>query len=241
MSAVLAARGVQHAYGAQPVLRGVDIDLRPGEATVLLGANGAGKTTLIRVLAGELIAKRGVVTIAGHAVNTERGLRALAYIAQDPPLADFLTTLEHAEAMAQLRERSWDDVKLELESAARRLELLAHLARPVRSLSGGMRQKAALCLALSAGAQVLLLDEPYAGLDIRSAHALRQLMIEQRDKGGALLIASHLAESALAVADRALLLHDGRLALDLDKTDLASFDGDPRAFEAAILAAMPAM
>ena len=238
MTAPLAARGLRKSYADHEVLHGIDLDLQAGTTTVLLGANGAGKTTLMRILAGELLADRGVVKIAGHDVGSAEAIKGLTHIAQDPPLADFLTCREHATAMATLRGLPVDDVLAEMQSAAERLGLGPHIDRPVFALSGGMRQKTALALAFASKAGALLLDEPYAGLDIRSAHALRQLVAQARDQGTALLVASHLAEAALAIADRAIVLSAGRLALDLDSTALASFNNDPRAFEEAVLHAM---
>ena len=234
----LAARALRKSYGGHEVLHGVDLDLAGGTATVLLGANGAGKTTLVRILAGELLADQGAVKVAGHDLGTDAAIAGLVHVAQDPPLADFLTTREHATAMAELRGRPIDAVTADLEAAADKLALKPHLDRPVFALSGGMRQKAALSLAFASGAGAILLDEPYAGLDIRAAHALRELINLRRDAGAALLIASHLAEAALAVADRAIVLGDGRIALDLDKAALDAFGADPRAFEQAVLQAM---
>ncbi len=238
MSAPLAARAVHKSYGEIEVLSCIDLDLTPGTVTMLLGANGAGKTTLVRILAGELAADRGVVKINGAQSGTPEAIKGLIHIAQDPPLANFLTTREHAIAMADLREQPQQAVVQTLEATAERLALAPHLDRPIFALSGGMRQKAALSLAFASKANTMLLDEPYAGLDIRSAHALRQLVIEQRDDGTAFLIASHLAEAALAIADRAIVLAGGRIAMDIDNDTLASFGGDPRAFERAVLEAM---
>lgn len=238
MTACVQALGICKTYGQRSVLHGVDLELSAGTATVLLGANGAGKSTFVRILAGELLADSGQITVAGHALGTDQAIAALIHVAQSPPLAEFLTTNEHAEALADLRRRSLVDVQTELRAAAEQLALGDHLDRPILALSGGMRQKAALCLAFASGCQTLLLDEPYTGLDIRSAHALRGLIAAKRDAGGALLIASHLAESALAVADRAVVLSGGCIALDLDKDALADFGGDPRAFEAAVLTVM---
>lgn len=238
MPTPLAARGLRKSYAAHDVLHGVDLDLDASTTTVLLGANGAGKTTLMRILAGELLADRGAVKVAGHDIGTPAAIKALAHIAQDPPLADFLTCREHATAMAALRGLNEDDTLSAMRRAAEHLGLGPHVDRPVFALSGGMRQKTALSLAFASQANAILLDEPYAGLDIRSAHALRELIAEARAAGTAFLVASHLAEAALAIADRALVLSAGRIALDLDSTALASFDNDPRAFEEAVLRAM---
>ena len=240
MNAALAARQLHQSWLAQPILKGIDLDLAPGTVTVLLGANGAGKSTLIRILAGELVPDRGAVKIAGFTLGEQddQGRAALAHVAQSPPLAPFLSALEHAEAMIGWRKLDAEPTLALLRDHADALQISRALERPTRVLSGGMRQKAALCLGLAAQTNVLLLDEPYTGLDIRSALALRRLLQTHRDNGCAILVASHLAESALAIADRAVVLSRGQLALDLDGDALAAFDGDARAFEQAVLVAM---
>ncbi|MCO4760591.1 MAG: ABC transporter ATP-binding protein [Myxococcales bacterium] len=236
MTSALAARQLQKSWLSQPVLRGIDIDLAPGTITVLLGANGAGKSTLIRILAGDLLPERGIVKVHGEPIAN--GASGLAHVAQSPPLAPFLSVLEHAEAMIGWRKLDRTTTLERLHRHAEALEIHRALDRPTRVLSGGMKQKAALCLGLAASTPVLLLDEPHTGLDIRSALALRKLLKAHRDEGCAILVASHLAESALAIADRAVVLSHGRLTLDLDDATLAAFDGDARAFEQAVLEAM---
>ncbi len=240
MQTPLAARQLFKSWLGKPVLKGIDLDLHAGSVTVLFGANGAGKSTLIGLLAGDQRPDRGVVKVAGHDLATaaDAGRAALVHVAQSPPLAPFLSTLEHADAMIGWRGLPADDTRALVQRHAAALGLDRALERPTRVLSGGMRQKAALCLGLAARSEVLLLDEPHAGLDIPSALALRTLLRARRDEGGAILIASHLAEAALAIADRVLVLSGGRLALDLDTHDLAALDHDARAFEERILAAM---
>ncbi len=237
---VLEARRLRKFFGRLPVLRGIDLDLASARITVLLGANGAGKSTLMRLLAGDLLPDQGVVRVRGVDLKTHPAAarRGLIHVSQSPPLAPFLTTREHAEAMIAFRSLAPDEAMARLEQVAARLGLEGQLERPTRVLSGGMRQKAALSLALTSGVPLILLDEPHAGLDIPSAIALRELMTEQRAAGTALLVASHLAEASLAVADRALVLSEGLIVLDLDANALADFNGDARAFEKRVLAAM---
>jgi len=237
---ILCARALRKNYGTQEVLRGLDLDLARGEVTVVLGENGAGKSTLLRVLAGDLRADAGSVAIDAKSLQAEpeaaRG--RLIYVAQHPPLAPLLTLREHAQALNAFRGLAQKPQELQRLASALRL---AHvLDKPIRALSGGMAHKAALVLAFLADVPLMLLDEPHAGLDVRSALALRALIVEKRERGTALLLASHLAEATLAVADRALVLRQGQVALDLDAQALRGFGGDARGFEHAVLAAMGA-
>jgi ABC-2 type transport system ATP-binding protein len=240
MQAVLQATGVRKRFGGRDVLAGVDLALQPGTVTVVLGENGAGKTTLLRVLAGDAPADGGTVQIQGVSLvdEADRARAGLIYVAQHPPLAPLLTLREHAQALTSFRDLAPAEADADLQRLSRALHLHEALDRPVRALSGGMAHKAALVLALMARTPLVLLDEPHSGLDVRSALALRGLIAEARAAGTAFLLASHLAEATLALADRALVLARGDWTLDLDAQALAAFGGDARRFEAQVLAAM---
>ncbi len=238
MTAPLAARAIRKSYGNRSVLHGIDLDLEASTVTVLLGANGAGKSTFVRILAGEMWPDHGVVKAGGIDALGATAPIDVAHVAQDAPLADFLSTNEHTDALIDLRGLEPAKTRTAVKAVATRLGLAGHLDRPMYALSGGMRQKAALSIAFAANTAALLLDEPYAGLDIPSALALRELIAERRADGAAILVASHLAEASLAVADRAVVLAGGRIAADMDSAQLASFGGDPQAFERAVLEAM---
>jgi ABC-type multidrug transport system ATPase subunit len=236
----LRATGIEKRYGSQEVLRGIDLDLSYGQVTVLLGENGAGKTTLMRVLAGDLLADRAAIQVEGLDLRTEpEAARArLVYVAQHPPLAPLLTLREHVQALVAFRQLDPAETQHELIRLTAALGLSAALDKPVRALSGGMAHKAALVLAFLSKARVILLDEPHSGLDVRSAIALRKLILAARDQGAAVLLASHLAEATLAVADRAWVMRAGRIALNLGPQELAAFGGDARRFEEAVLRGM---
>ncbi|MSP91690.1 MAG: ABC transporter ATP-binding protein [Myxococcales bacterium] len=237
---ILSARALAKSWGPVPVLRGVDLDLAPGSATVVLGENGAGKSTLLGCLAGDVRLDAGIVRIRDLdlAREPERARRHLVHVAQHPPLVPHLTPREHGAALAGFRGVDVARMDAALQQCAETLRFAAYLDRPIRALSGGTVHKVALALALASGVDVLLLDEPHAGLDVRSALALRGLLQAAQAEGRALLLASHLAEATLALADRALVLAHGRFALDLDANALAGFGGDVRAFEREVLAAM---
>lgn len=238
----LSATALTKSWGPLPVLRGLDFALDAGQVAVVMGENGAGKSTLLACLAGDASLDGGSVTVAGIDLCTDpdRARRHLLHLAQHPPLAADLSPNEHAKAMAGFRDRDTQATMAEFQRVAAVLRCDAWLHRPVRALSGGTAHKVALALAFAAGADLLLLDEPHAGLDVRSALALRALILEARQAGRSLVLASHLAEATLAVADRALVLRQGRFTLDLDRAALADFHGDARAFEQAVLAGMDA-
>lgn len=237
---LLHATGIGKRYGSQQVLRGIDLDLAPGQVTVVLGENGAGKTTLMRVLCGDLLADAGTITVGGHDLQhaPDAARARLIHVAQHPPLAPLLSLREHAQALIAFRKLDPTRAQADLEHFAAALHLGHALDRPVRALSGGMAHKAALVLAFVSRVPLVMLDEPHAGLDVRSALALRGLIVQARAEGTTFLLASHLAEATLALADRAIVLRAGGIGLDLDAQGLRAFGGDARAFEQAVLEAM---
>jgi ABC-type multidrug transport system ATPase subunit len=238
---VLVGRGVHKSYGAQPVLRGVDLSVQRGEIAVLLGENGAGKTTLLRVLAGELLADQGLVLVAGQNLSEalDAARKGLVYVSQRPPLAPLLSLREHAMALARFRNQNQEATLAVLEEVAAVLRLSQAVDKPIRALSGGMTHKAALCLAFCADVPLRILDEPHTGLDVRSALALRGLIRDRQAKGATFVLASHMSEATLALADSAHLLAGGQMVRRFASPELAGFGGDARAFEQAVLAAMP--
>ncbi len=241
MTAILQASGLTQHYGTQVVLNGLDLAIDPGQVVVILGENGAGKSTLLRTLACELPLTAPSALRIGEVdavADPEHAARQLIHVAQHPPLAPQLTAAEHMAALVAFRGVDPAATAARQAAIAQALRIDGVLHRPIRALSGGTAHKVALMLAFLAQTPLVLLDEPHAGLDVRSALALRALIRESRDAGTAFVLASHLAEATLAVADRALVLVQGRWALDLDAAQLAAFQGDARRFEAAVLQAM---
>lgn len=237
---ILHATGLTKHYGSLRVLNGIDLALISGQVTVILGENGAGKSTLLRILAGDLLCDRGHIAVAGLDLMQQptQARAKLVYIAQHPPMAPLLSLREHAQAMIAFRNLEAPVALAQLEQLVDALNLQHAIDRPIRALSGGMAHKAALVLAFLANVPLIILDEPHSGLDVRSALALRQLITNARNRGTTFLLASHLAEATLAIADRAIVLRAGVIALDLASDELAQFYGDARAFEQRVLEAM---
>jgi ABC-type multidrug transport system ATPase subunit len=208
---MILAERVSKSYGRRPVLRDVSFSVHPGDRVALVGLNGAGKTTLMRCLLG-LTAFGGTLTIEGHDVaRAGRQARArVGYVPQRAPhfdgtLADLVTFF------ARLRDMPQERVIARLSALGLDAELHGDVA--IRSLSGGMLQKALLALALAADAPLLLLDEPTANLDARARREFLRALDEMADDR-TILLASHRLADLEAVAQRILVLHDGRVAFD---------------------------
>ena len=218
--AAVALEGVGRAYGERVVLRDVTLALAPGETLAVFGANGAGKTTLLRILAGLLRPHAGRALVLGAALPREgwkvRGRVGL--LAHDPLLYRDLTVRENLAFHARLH-----DVPLARAEALTDVVGLGLRAdEPVRTLSRGMAQRAAICRAVLHAPDLLLLDEPTANLDPGGADAVAPLI--GRGAGPARVLISHDVEQGLGEADRVLGLRAGRAAIVAAAADVTLAD-----------------
>ena len=202
---------VSKRYGRQPALSGVSLDLPEGARVALVGPNGSGKSTLIKILMG-LLGYDGVVRIGG--LDRRRAgaqiARRLAYVPQVAPLAA-ASVGELCAAVTQVRGIA--GARVARNAAGLELDLAAIRRKPFRALSGGMRQKVLLALALAADASLSVLDEPTASLDARGRAAFLRLY-EEIAPGATLLLCSHRLEEIRHLVDHVVLLEDGRVAFD---------------------------
>lgn len=205
---------VSFSYNGSPALHGVSLEVRYGEIVALLGANGAGKTTLLRHLVGLLRPQEGVVELAGldtRRVKLARLIEHVGYVPQNPDMLLFADTVGD-ELEFTLRERGLPAG--DYGDLPRLLGLEAHLGRYPRDLSVGERQRVALAAVLVAGPEVLLLDEPTRGLDYGQKEALEGFLRLQRDRGRAVVVATHDVELAARCADRVVILDKGSVLAD---------------------------
>ncbi len=211
---LLAAAGLERAFGALRALRGVDVAVEAGETLAVAGPNGAGKSTLLRLLAGLMRPSAGSVTIDGRAVSAgdPDSRRPIGLVSHQSLLYDDLTLLENLAFAARLHgladprgaaRRSLDEAGL----ADRRDDL-------PRLLSRGMLQRAAIARAIIHDPRVLLLDEPFTGLDAASAARFRELLAERAARGRAVVLVTHQLAEAWDLATRVAVLVAGRWALD---------------------------
>ncbi|GAA0394135.1 ABC transporter ATP-binding protein [Streptomyces luteireticuli] len=190
-------RNVHHSYGRRPVLRGIDLTLRPGTVAGIVGENGAGKTTLLRILSGELAPDRGTVVHTGR----------LGYCPQHVMLNDALTVRQHLDFFEAAYGLGDLDRARDIMGS---LRLTGYDDERAGVLSGGTRQKLNLTLALMHDPHVLLLDEPYQGFDWDTYRRFWDLTGALRASGRSVLVVSHLAHDA-ARLDELWRLHDGLL------------------------------
>jgi heme ABC exporter ATP-binding subunit CcmA len=209
---VLRAEGLTRLFGGTPVLRGVDLVLDAGEIAVLLGPNGAGKTTLLRMLALLLRPSGGTLELFGcDARRAPAALRRrIGYVGHESACYADLTGAENLAFYARLFRVA--------DAPARVAELLAWAGledaanRPLRVYSRGMAQRLALARALIHSPDLLLLDEPFGGLDPEAVEHLQERLAALRLAGHAVLLTTHDVERAAPIATRLALLHHGRIA-----------------------------
>jgi ABC-type multidrug transport system ATPase subunit len=241
---MIVIRHVRKRFGAFLALDGVSTRIAEGAFVLLLGANGAGKTTLLRCILG-LCGFDGTITVGGWDVATQ-GCRARAlvgYVPQRPSLPPDLTCGEVLDLFARLRGRRHGD-----RAWLARVGLAAIEAAAVRTLSGGMRQRLALAVALQTDPPILLFDEPATSLDLASRRRLYRDLEDLTHRGCTVVLATHVAADLLQSARQALVLHQGRLIYEGPARGLGSavhqrvvfaHNGTGREALQAALAALP--
>src|SRR6266700_5510681 len=207
MTNAIEVRALRKTFGRTTALDGLDLAVRSGEVHAFLGPNGAGKTTTIRILRGLLQADAGVVTLLGgdpwrDAVELHR---RLAYVPGDVTLWPGLTGGEIIDLLGRLR--GGLDAKRR-KALTERFDL--DTSKKARAYSRGNRQKVALIAALASDAELLLLDEPTAGLDPLMEATFRECVIEDQHDGRTILLSSHLLSEAEALSDRVMIIRHGR-------------------------------
>ena len=229
----VSARGLRKAFGRQLVLDGIDLDVRRGEAVALLGANGAGKTTLLRIAATLVRPTRGSIRVAGAdcARDPEAARRRLGFLGHGSWLYEDLTASENLRFWATLGSVSADATTLHGALAAVELDRWAD--ERVRPFSAGMKRRLSIARLLIAQPTVLLLDEPFTGLDQRGAKWLEEHLQGFKGAGGAVLMSTHSFGRGFGVADRAAILCGGRIAADVAVAPLG-VEGVRRLYEVTV-------
>ena len=215
--ALIEVRALERLFGLRRAVAGVDFTLNAGECLALFGPNGAGKTTLLRILAGLLKPSRGRATIAGVSLAAGTPARGLVgLISHASMLYEALTARENVEFAARLQ--GLRNPRGAAEAALQRMMIRDRADTLVRSLSRGMQQRVSIARAVVHAPRVLLLDEPYSGLDEMGSSALSSLLGELRSSGAAMLIVTHNLAEGLAVATQAAIMRDGRFARHDERT-----------------------
>lgn len=208
---VLAIDGIAKDYGAAAALEPVTLTVTAGERLALIGHNGSGKTTLLRIVAGLLEPSAGTVTVAGAPRGSLAARAAVSYIADHPLFYDDLSLWEHLEFVARMH--GVEDWEMRAMDLLGRLGLHDRADDLPRTFSRGLRQKSAIALGFVRPFDVLLVDEPFVGLDAAGKDALLDLLAGASEAGATLLVATHEL-SFVKRAGRIVALRDGRLVHD---------------------------
>ena len=207
---------IQHftkTYGEKRAVDDLSLHIAPGEIYGFIGHNGAGKTTTLKAAVGILQFDAGEITIGGHSIQTEplACKRLLAYIPDNPDLYDFMSGIQYLNFIADVFGIPAAERWARIEPYADAFELTGDLGQPISAYSHGMKQKLAIIAAWIHDPKLIIMDEPFVGLDPKAAHLLRGMMRELCDVGGAIFFSTHVLEVAEKLCDKVAIIKGGRL------------------------------
>ena len=202
-------------YGDKCAVDHLNLHIRPGEMYAFIGHNGAGKTTTLKACAGILNFDEGEIRIGGKSVRDDplACKQMLAYIPDNPDLYEFLTGSAYLNFICDVFRVGKQERAERIEHYAQLLELEASLGDPISSYSHGMKQKLAIIAALSHKPRLLMMDEPFVGLDPKASHLLKEVMHEHCRAGGAIFFSTHVLEVAEKLCDRVAIIRNGKLVV----------------------------
>lgn len=210
---MLKINGLSKSYGDKKVLKDLTLHILPGEIYGFIGHNGAGKTTTLKSVAGILDFDSGEILIDGISVkeNPLKCKKRIAYIPDNPNLYDYMTGMKYLNFVADIFGVSTDERKEKIEKYADVFELTADLSSPISSYSHGMKQKLAVISAWIHSPKLIIMDEPFVGLDPKASHQLKTMMREFCDNGGAIFFSTHVLEVAEKLCDKVAIIKEGSL------------------------------
>jgi lipopolysaccharide export system ATP-binding protein len=227
---ILRAEGLVRSYGKVEVVRGVSIEVAPGEVVGLLGPNGAGKTTTFYMIVGLLPPNGGRILLGDEDISRlpmfQRARLGIGYLSQEPSIFRRLTVWENVMAILETMPIHKDEREQRCQGLLTELDILHLRGRKGFQLSGGERRRCEIARALVSNPSYLLLDEPFVGIDPIAVQELQGLIRGLRDRGLGILITDHTVRETLHATDRAYLMYEGKILLSGTATELAD---DPEA------------
>ena len=207
---------IQHltkTYGEKKAVDDLSLRIAPGEIYGFIGHNGAGKTTTLKAVAGILPFDQGEITVGGLSMKADSLIwkRQMAYIPDNPDLYEFMTGIQFLNFIADIFAVPADIRQERIREYAGRFELTGDLGQPIAAYSHGMKQKLAIISAWLHQPKLILMDEPFVGLDPKAAHLLKGMMRELCDEGGAIFFSTHVLEVAEKLCDKVAIIKGGRL------------------------------
>ena len=200
-------------YGEKKAVDDLNIHINPGEIYGFIGHNGAGKTTTLKSVVGILQFDQGEILIDGKSIQTDplACKREIAYIPDNPDLYDYMTGIKYLNFISDVFGVSAQDRQTRIRKYADLFELTEDLAQPIAAYSHGMKQKLAIIAAWLHQPKLIIMDEPFVGLDPKASHLLKEMMREVCDAGGAIFFSTHVLEVAEKLCDKVAIIKGGKL------------------------------
>ena len=228
----LSTEGLVKEYAQRRVVDGVSVHVNPGEIVGLLGPNGAGKTTTFNIVVGIVHPEEGEVLFEKNVITNlpmhERARAGIGYLTQEPSVFRKLTVGENILAILETCDIDPNERMIRLGSLLEELDLSGLVDSKAYQLSGGEKRRLEITRALVTNPSLLLLDEPFAGIDPIAVYEVQKIIRRLKERGLGILITDHNVRETLKMVDRAYLIHQGRVLLEGDAEELVE---DPRARE----------
>ncbi|HVP07784.1 MAG TPA: ATP-binding cassette domain-containing protein [Candidatus Acidoferrum sp.] len=222
-TAMIEAKGLSKYYGSFVAIKDISFSIPRGQIVAFLGPNGAGKSTTMKILSGFLAPSEGSASIGGLDIASKRleSAKLLGYLPENGPLYDSMTPLELLRFFGEARSLKEAQLNKRIEMVTEQCALQQVLEKPIGKLSRGYRQRVGLAQALLHDPDVLIMDEPTAGLDPNQIREFRTNIVEL-GKTKTILLSTHILQEVAAVAQRVLFVHEGRLVFDGLPSELSS-------------------
>lgn len=213
-------------YGEKRAVDNLSLHIAPGEIYGFIGHNGAGKTTTLKAVVGILQFDKGEVFIKGESIrkNPLACKQKIAYIPDNPDLYEFMTGIKFLNFIADIFGVPEEKRQERIRKYADLFEMTENLAQPIASYSHGMKQKLAIISAWIHEPKLIIMDEPFVGLDPKAAHILKQMMREICDEGGAIFFSTHVLEVAEKLCDKVAIIRNGQLIQSGTMQEVKGYD-----------------
>ena len=210
---MLQIKNLTKTYGDKKAVDGLTLHIAPGEIYGFIGHNGAGKTTTLKSCAGILLFDEGEILVDGTNVREKpiEAKRKMAYLPDNPDLYEYLSGIGYLQFIADIYGVGKEARAERIHRLAADFELTDDLAQPISAYSHGMKQKLAMISCWLHEPKLILMDEPFVGLDPKASHRLKEMMREHCDRGGAIFFSTHVLEVAEKLCDKVAIIKQGRL------------------------------
>ena len=212
---MLKIQNLTKVYGDKKAVDNLSLEINPGEICAFIGHNGAGKTTTLKACMGILGFEDGQIFIDGTSIreNPIECKKNLAYIPDNPELYEYLSGIKYLNFIADVYGVGREEREKRIHKYADMLELTQDLAEPISSYSHGMKQKLAVISAWIHSPKIILMDEPFVGLDPKASHTLKEMMREHCNEGGSIFFSTHVLDVAEKLCDKVAIIKSGKLVV----------------------------